>query len=80
MWVRSVVPKPQRPATNLIWGLAAARPAALRELETVSEPGDLFSRLARQGRVRGVRLGSDYVDIGIPEVLARYVSEAFPQN
>jgi dTDP-glucose pyrophosphorylase len=78
--VRSVTPKPADPTTNLVWGLFAARTSALEGLTGVSEPGDHFSQLAREGRVRGVRLGSDYVDIGVPETLKRFAPGVFDQR
>jgi hypothetical protein len=30
--------------------------------------------------VRGVRLGSDYVDIGVPETLKRFAPDVFDQR
>jgi glucose-1-phosphate thymidylyltransferase len=63
--------KPEQPATNLIWGCAAARARALIGLEKRAWPGEYFDELAKEGRVRGVRLGDDYLDVGTREALRR---------
>jgi NDP-sugar pyrophosphorylase family protein len=63
--------KPARPRSELVWGCAAARAVALAGLGRHREPGALFAELARQGRVRGVRLEGEFVDLGTPEALGR---------
>jgi glucose-1-phosphate thymidylyltransferase len=67
--VTAVDVKPPKPATNLIWGCAAARVAALAGLERKAWPGEHFDDLVRGGHVCAVRLGSDYVDVGTKEAL-----------
>lgn len=69
--VTGVDVKPDEPATNLIWGCAAARVRALAGLEGRAWPGEHFDELARAGRVRGVHLGDDYLDVGTPDALDR---------
>jgi NDP-sugar pyrophosphorylase family protein len=69
--VRAVQVKPARPASDLIWGCCAARVRALGGLAGHAEPGTLFAELARDGLVRGVRFGTEFVDIGTPEALER---------
>ena len=69
--VRAVQVKPDRPASALIWGCAAARVRALAALREHPAPGELFDRLARAGNVRAVRLPGEFVDIGTPEALDR---------
>ena len=69
--VRAVQVKPSRPASEWIWGCAAARPCALAGLAEHAHPGTLFDRLARAGRVRAVRLDGEFVDIGTPEAVER---------
>lgn len=68
--VLRVEPKPRAPRTDLIWSLLVARASVLRGLRDVREPGHLLDRLARSGRVAGVDLGSDFIDIGVPASLA----------
>ena len=68
--VRSVAVKPDAPETSDVWGCCAARAGVLAEgLPGVEEAGFLFDRLARAGRIRGVRLGH-FLDVGTPEALA----------
>ena len=69
--VRSVQVKPDRPASDLVWGCAAARAHALAGLADVDEPGRLFDRLARRGVVGAVVFPGEFVDIGTPEALER---------
>ena len=75
--VQSVQPKPPNPVSDLVWGIGVARRRALDGLTEVTEPGDLFGRLAQEGRVAGVDLGADYLDIGVPDIL-RQVLRAAP--
>jgi dTDP-glucose pyrophosphorylase len=68
--VRSVAVKPAEPRSADVWGCCAARAGVLAAgLRGVEEAGFLFDRLARAGRIRGVRLGS-FLDVGTPEALA----------
>jgi NDP-sugar pyrophosphorylase family protein len=69
--VREIHVKPSSPPSELIWGCAAARRSALDRLHRYAEPGHLFGELAREGRVRAVDFGTDFLDIGTPEALAR---------
>ena len=69
--VTAVDVKPPRPAGNLIWGCAAASVAALAGLEHRAWPGEHFDELARAGRVQGVRLPGEYLDVGTKEALRR---------
>ena len=68
--VLAIEVKPERPRSDLVWGCAALRVRTLRALG--GEPGLALDRLARAGRVAGVRLEDPFVDIGTPEALARY--------
>jgi NDP-sugar pyrophosphorylase family protein len=61
--------RPQQPASNLVWGCFAARRSALDGIEGVDEPGQLFDRLARAGRVAAVDFETELVDIGTPQSL-----------
>jgi dTDP-glucose pyrophosphorylase len=74
--ISDVTVKPARPASNTIWGCAAARGSALRDLEAELEVGAHFHRLAQKGRVEGVFLSDWYLDIGTPEALAEAVALA----
>jgi dTDP-glucose pyrophosphorylase len=71
--VVSVRPKPTDPVSDITWGCLAARAGALRALSGVSEPGELWDRMAQEepGSVVGLHLGRDFVDVGTPEGLAR---------
>jgi NDP-sugar pyrophosphorylase family protein len=60
----------QEPSSDLVWGCFAARRGALDGIETYDEPGLLFDRLARAGRVVAVDLAVELVDIGTPQSLA----------
>ena len=68
--VLAIEVKPERPRSDLVWGCAALRVRTLRALG--GEPGLALDRLARTGRVAGLRLEDPFVDIGTPEALARY--------
>lgn len=63
--------KPGAPSTDVIWGIAAARVRALRDLDEGTEPGAHFGALAANGDVRGIWLSSEWLDIGTPETLER---------
>lgn len=69
--VLSVDVKPAQPRSELVWGCAALRVGALRAITCEAEPGIALDRLARRGRVAGVRLEDPFVDIGTPEALQR---------
>lgn len=64
--------KPERPPSELIWGCLAARASALAGLRGFDEPGRYLDGLAREGRVHGIRFGTEFVDIGTPEALGLY--------
>lgn len=68
--VEAVLVKPERPGSDLLWGCAAARVGALDGLGGREHPGDLFAELAREGRVTGVLLEGEFLDIGTPADLA----------
>ena len=74
--VVAVSVKPAEPRSELVWGIAAARVAALGALAGVAEPGHLFDALARAGKVAGVQLAGEMFDIGtraaLEGVLARF--------
>jgi hypothetical protein len=53
----------------VVWGCFAAKRGALEGLEQHAEPGFLFDRLARAGRVVAVDFGVELVDIGTPHSL-----------
>jgi NDP-sugar pyrophosphorylase family protein len=69
--VTAVQVKPERPASDVIWGCAATTAGVLGGLRGVREPGLLFDRLARAGRVAGVHLSDRWLDVGTPEALLR---------
>ncbi len=73
--VTAVRPKPKDTASDLVWGIATARAGALSGLADVTEPGVLFHQLAGEGRVDGIDLGHDYIDIGVPDVLRQVLRE-----
>jgi NDP-sugar pyrophosphorylase family protein len=69
--VAGIAVKPAVPPGDHIWGIAAARAGVLCGLRAGTEPGVTFDGLARAGRVAGVALSDDWLDIGTPESLAR---------
>jgi dTDP-glucose pyrophosphorylase len=69
--VTAVAVKPERPASNLIWGCAAARAGALSGVEGRTWPGERFHHLAQQGRVRAVQFSGDFLDVGTKDALRR---------
>lgn len=75
--VTEIQAKPKRPASALVWGCLCARAAALQGMRGHGEPGRYLDGLAREGRVHGFRFGTEFVDIGTPEALARY-ADAVP--
>jgi NDP-sugar pyrophosphorylase family protein len=67
--------KPTEPASEWIWGCAAARAGVWAGLERTSWPGEYLDLLCREGRdVRGVKLSDVWIDIGTPEALRRATS------
>ena len=62
-----------RPRSSLVWGCAAARRAVFSDLAAYDEPGPLFDRVAQAGRVRGVRLPGQLIDVGTPAALRQAV-------
>ncbi|HWT23611.1 MAG TPA: NTP transferase domain-containing protein [Solirubrobacteraceae bacterium] len=69
--VSRIAVKPETPPGDRIWGIAAARAGTLRGLREGTEPGVTFDGLARRGRVVGVPLSDDWLDVGTPEALER---------
>jgi glucose-1-phosphate thymidylyltransferase len=69
--VAAVSVKPEQPASNLIWGCAAARVDALSGIGRRAWPGEHFDELARAGRALGVRLAGEYLDVGTRDALRR---------
>lgn len=69
--VTAIAVKPEQPASSLIWGCAAARVRALSGLELKAWPGEHFHELALAGRVIGMRLGDEYLDVGTRDALRR---------
>jgi glucose-1-phosphate thymidylyltransferase len=62
--------KPEAPASDWIWGAAAARARAFAGMDELEWPSSHMDRLRRQGiHLRGVRLSSSYVDIGTKDAL-----------
>jgi glucose-1-phosphate thymidylyltransferase len=74
--VLSIEFKPERPSSEWIWGCAAARAASLRGLEHEDEPGILFDSLSEEGRVAGVCLPGEYIDMGTPDGLEQAISRS----
>jgi glucose-1-phosphate thymidylyltransferase len=68
--VAAVEVKPERPGSDLLWGCAAARAGALDGLAGREHPGELFAELAGEGRVAGVVLEGEFLDVGTPADLA----------
>ncbi len=70
--------KPRRPGSDWIWGVAAARVAALAGLDAVEWPSQLVNSLLASGAdVRGIRLSDVYLDIGTPSSLRRVTEEGW---
>lgn len=69
--VAGIQVKPQQPASDLIWGIAAARVRVLRALPADADLGAYFDTLARRRAVRGVVLSGPWLDVGTPEALER---------
>jgi glucose-1-phosphate thymidylyltransferase len=69
--VTTVAVKPERPASSLVWGCAAARVSALAGLDRRDWPGEHFQDLARQGRVGSVRFQGEFLDVGTRTALRK---------
>ena len=54
-YLTRITVKPRRPATNVTWGIAAARIAVLREIAGWDEPGAYFDWLASRTPPRCMR-------------------------
>jgi len=67
--VTSIAVKPEAPASDWIWGCAAARRRVLNDLSTHPEPGVAFHAMCVRRVVVGVPLPGPFVDIGTPEGL-----------
>jgi glucose-1-phosphate thymidylyltransferase len=64
--------KPATPASDWVWGCAAARIDTWAGMRAFEWPGSYVDALCREGRdVRGVELSEAWLDIGTPEALAR---------
>ena len=61
--------KPEHPASDLIWGIAATHAAVLRDLPADADPGAYFDSLAQHGTVKGVVISNSWLDVGTPEAL-----------
>jgi glucose-1-phosphate thymidylyltransferase len=69
--------KPDAPASDWIWGCAAARARTWSGLVDFEWPGGFVDFLCRQGAdVRGVELSDSWIDVGTPEALERVHSFA----
>jgi NDP-sugar pyrophosphorylase family protein len=67
--IRGIEVKPAKPRSALTWGCFSARVGTLRELRD-PEPGRFFDSLKGSGRLVGVYLSDDYIDVGTPDGLA----------
>jgi glucose-1-phosphate thymidylyltransferase len=65
--------KPTRPPSDLVWGCLAGRVGVLEGVRGHEEPGRYLDALAREGRVRAVSFGTEFVDIGTPQALQQHV-------
>ena len=64
--------KPEAPASEWIWGCAAARVDTWQGLRAFEWPGSYVDALCRERRdVRGVELSETWLDIGTREALSR---------
>lgn len=64
--------KPAEPASNCIWGCAAARAGILEGIQEEEWPGEYFDALCRRGvRLDGVRLSNIWLDVGTRSALGR---------
>ena len=62
--------KPIRPASEWIWGCAAARTRMWAGLDRAEWPGSYIDLLCREGRdVRGIELSDIWLDVGTKEAL-----------
>ena len=68
--------KPADPASEWIWGCAAARVETWAGLDRAEWPGGYIDLLCREGRdVRGIELSDVWLDIGTKDALRRAASE-----
>ena len=74
--VERIEVKPAAPPGDVIWGLAATRAGVLRAVPAGTEPGAHLDRLARGGTVLGVPLSDRWLDVGVPDALARALAGA----
>jgi glucose-1-phosphate thymidylyltransferase len=64
--------KPAQPASDWIWGCAAARVSVWAGLGTSAWPGEYLDSLCREGRdVRGIELSETSIDVGTRATLER---------
>ncbi len=69
--VTRIAVKPEQPPSDVLWGIAATRVRSLRGLTEGTEPGAHFGAMAPQKTVIGIRLSSEWIDIGTPDTLER---------
>src|SRR5918999_858726 len=62
--VTGVAVKPRTPPSTWLWGCAAARAGFLHGLDAFDEPGRFFDALCRRTTVTGIRLSTEWLDIG----------------
>lgn len=74
--VKRIEVKARRPSSDLVWGAAAIRARALRDLDPTAELGRSLGDLARTGRVVGLELSQEYVDLGTKSALAGFSRRA----
>ncbi|MDQ4145913.1 MAG: NTP transferase domain-containing protein [Actinomycetota bacterium] len=76
--VTEIQVKPRRPRSNLIWGCCAARAWVLRAMQGIDEPGDYFNSMCQAGRIAGVYLSDEFIDIGTRERLRELTQSTEP--
>lgn len=76
--VTQIQVKPETPRSELIWGCCAARAGVLKAMQGIDEPGRYFNSILHRGRVVGVHLSDDFIDIGTRERLEKLARWANP--
>jgi NDP-sugar pyrophosphorylase family protein len=77
---RSILVKPENPPSNTIWGCLVARRSVLEGIRDREWPTEHLVPLIDSGRVAARYLSDSYVDIGIPETLARVRESGWPAD
>ena len=68
--------KPAEPASEWIWGCAAARARTWARLDRTDWPGGYIDLLCREGRdVRGIELSDVWLDVGTKDSLRRAITD-----